>query len=264
MESPSPGPASSALKDQTQAHGAIFEFPSSSNDRTDTIPQSWSCLRRTITVFQLCGVNFTSSATNGLTVIGLPTLTADLNIPQSLAFWPLSVQGLSTASTLLVLGAVADVVGPRSLNLAGCIANGLLMLSCGFIKNGEELIIIRALQGVMVALHLSTSVALVGKAHPSGRSRNVSFACLGVSQLIGFSFGLVVSGALMDTLGWRSGWYLYGGITLLLFPVGIWSLPSSTSLGGFQKTMVNLRYNIDWVGALFASAFMASISYFFA
>lgn len=178
MEPPYPEVPSSALKDQTQAHVAILEPPPSSNDRTDTIPQSWSRLRRTITVFQLCGVNFTSSATNGLIVIGLPRLTADLNIPQSLAFWPLSVQGLSTASTLLVLGAVADVVGPRSLNLAGCIANGLLMLSCGFIKTGQELIIIRALQGIMVALHLSTSVALVGKAHPSGRSRNVSFACL--------------------------------------------------------------------------------------
>ncbi|KAG5657334.1 hypothetical protein KAF25_005898 [Fusarium avenaceum] len=264
MEPPSPEVPLSALKDQAQAHVAISEFPPSSNDRTDTIPQSWSRLRRTITVFQLCGVNFTSSATNGLIVIGLPRLTADLNIPQSLAFWPLSVQGLSTASTLLVLGAVADVVGPRSLNLAGCITNGLLMLSCGFIKNGEELIIIRALQGIMMALHLSTSVALVGKAHPSGRSRNVSFACLGVSQLIGFSFGLVVSGALMDTLGWRSGWYLYGGITLLLFPIGIWSLPRSTSLGGFRNTIINLRYKIDWVGALLASAFMASLSHFFA
>ncbi|KAH6960259.1 major facilitator superfamily domain-containing protein [Fusarium avenaceum] len=253
MESPSPELGSPALKGQALAHAAIFEFPPSSNDRTDTIPQSWSRLRRTITVVQLCGVNFTSSATNGLIVIGLPRLTADLNIPPSLAFWPLSVQGLSTASTLLVLGAVADVVGPRSLNLAGCIANGLLMLSCGFIKNGEELIIIRALQGIMVALHLSTSVALVGKAHPSGRSRNVSFACLGVSQLIGFSFGLVVSGALMDTLGWRSGWYLYGGITLLLFPVGIWSLPRSTSLGGFRNTITNLRLlnSLDLLSSLF-------------
>jgi MFS family permease len=138
------------------------------------------------------------------------------------------------------------------------------MLSCGFIKNGKELIVIRALQGIMVALHLSTSVALVGKAHPNGKSRNVSFACLGVSQLIGFSFGLVVSGALVDTLGWRSGWYLFGGITLLLFPVGIWSLPSSTSLGGFQSTIINLRCKIDWVGALLASAFMATLSYFFA
>jgi MFS family permease len=264
MESPSPELVPSPLKDQDRARVAILEFPPSSNDLNNTVMQSWSRLRRTIAVFQLCGVNFTSSASNGLIVIGLPRLTADLNIPQSLAFWPLSVQGLSTASTLLVLGAIADVVGPRSLNLAGCVANGLLMLSCGFIKNGQELIIIRALQGIMVALHLSTSVALVGKAHPSGKSRNVSFACLGVSQLIGFSFGLVVSGALIDTLGWRSGWYFYGGITLLLFPVGIWSLPSSTSLGSFRNTITNLRYKIDWIGAVLASGFMASLSYFFA
>ncbi|SPJ78339.1 uncharacterized protein FTOL_06728 [Fusarium torulosum] len=182
MESPSPKLASSPLKDQDQARVAVFEFLPALNGLTDTVPQSWSRRRRTMTVFQLCGVNFASSASNGPIVIGLLRLTADLNIPQSPAFWPLSVQGLSTASTLLVLGAIANVMGPRPLDLAGCVANGLLMLSCGFIKNAQELIIIRALQGIMVALHLSTSVALVGKDHPNGKSRNVSFACLGVSR----------------------------------------------------------------------------------
>ncbi|KAH7191483.1 major facilitator superfamily domain-containing protein [Fusarium oxysporum] len=214
-------------------------------------------IRRTAVVFQLCGVNFATSASSGLIVIGLPQLTSDLNIPQSLAFWPSSVQGLATASALLLSGAVADVLGPRSVNLSGCILNGVFMLSCGFIKSIQQLITMRALQGVAIAMHFSSSVALVADTQPRGQSRNISFACLGLSQLLGFTFGLVVGGVLVDTVGWRSGWYLYGGVTLLLSAVGLWSLPKSEPLG-FRNIFVDLIYRVDWIGALLASVVIST------
>ncbi|RSM07392.1 hypothetical protein CEP52_005201 [Fusarium oligoseptatum] len=193
---------------------------------------------------QLSGVNFASSAANGLIVVGLPRMTQDLDLPQSLAFWPSSVPGLATASTLLIAGAVADVLGPRSVDLLGCIANGALMLACAFIQKGEELVVLRALQD------------------PTSRSGTqfLLFACLGLSQPLGFSFGLVIGGILVDTIGWRSGWYLYGGITLVLSAVGFWSLPKSAPLGTLQDIVHSLKTKVDWVGALLASAFMALIS----
>ncbi|KAL5585749.1 hypothetical protein FOVSG1_013441 [Fusarium oxysporum f. sp. vasinfectum] len=112
-------------------------------------------------------------------------------------------------------------------------------------------------------MHFSSSVALVADTQPRGQSRNISFACLGLSQLLGFTFGLVVGGVLVDTVGWRSGWYLYGGVTLLLSAVGLWSLPKSEPLG-FRNIFVDLIYRVDWIGALLASVSMASISYFLA
>ncbi|EGU76495.1 hypothetical protein FOXB_12995 [Fusarium oxysporum f. sp. conglutinans Fo5176] len=121
----------------------------------------------------------------------------------------------------------------------------------------------RALQGVAIAMHFSSSVALVADTQPRGQSRNISFACLGLSQLLGFTFGLVVGGVLVDTVGWRSGWCLYGGVTLLLSAVGLWSLPKSEPLG-FRNIFVDLIYRVDWIGALLASVSMASISYFLA
>ncbi|KAK2669980.1 MFS transporter superfamily [Fusarium oxysporum f. sp. vasinfectum] len=121
----------------------------------------------------------------------------------------------------------------------------------------------RALQGVAIAMHFSSSVALVADTQPRGQSRNISFACLGLSQLLGFTFGLVVGGVLVDTVGWRSGWYLYGGVTLLLSAVGLLSLPKSEPLG-FRNIFVDLIYRVDWIGALLASVSMASISYFLA
>ncbi|RYC81246.1 hypothetical protein BFJ63_vAg15868 [Fusarium oxysporum f. sp. narcissi] len=250
-------------KYQNEVHLTIVDEGDSSQALSTGAATPLTLIRRTAVVFQLCGVNFATSASSGLIVIGLPQLTSDLNIPQSLAFWPSSVQGLATASALLLSGAVADVLGPRSVNLSGCILNGVFMLSCGFIKSIQQLITMRALQGVAIAMHFSSSVALVADTQPRGQSRNISFACLGLSQLLGFTFGLVVGGVLVDTVGWRSGWYLYGGVTLLLSAVGLWSLPKSEPLG-FRNIFVDLIYRVDWIGALLASVSMASISYFLA
>ncbi|KAK2923220.1 Major facilitator superfamily [Fusarium oxysporum f. sp. vasinfectum] len=250
-------------KDHAEVHLTILDDGESSQALSKGAATPLTLIRRTAVVFQLCGVNFATSASSGLIVIGLPQLTSDLNIPQSLAFWPSSVQGLATASALLLSGAVADVLGPRSVNLSGCILNGVFMLSCGFIKSIQQLITMRALQGVAIAMHFSSSVALVADTQPRGQSRNISFACLGLSQLLGFTFGLVVGGVLVDTVGWRSGWYLYGGVTLLLSAVGLLSLPKSEPLG-FRNIFVDLIYRVDWIGALLASVSMASISYFLA
>lgn len=230
---------------------------------TNSVP-SGSLLRRVIAIIYLCGVNLTSSASNGLIVIGLPRLTEDLDLPPSLAFWPSSVQGLTTASTLLLTGAIADVLGPRSVNLLGCILNSVFILTCGLVKNGEELVVLRAWQGIATALHLSSSVALVTRVQPQGRERNLSFACLGLSQLLGFSSSLVMGGLFIDTIGWRSGWYFCGGLTLLLFTIGWWSLPRTARLGSSRITIQNLKTKVDWVGALLASASMSLLTYFLA
>lgn len=223
-----------------------------------------SRLQKIAVTFQLSGVNFACSATNGLIVVGLPQMTSDLRLPASLAFWPSSVQGLATASTLLLAGALADVLGARFVELVGCILSGVIMLACGFIRRGEELVALRALQGVALALHLSSSVALVTKTLSRGRGRNFAFACLGLSQPLGFSFGLVLGGVLVETIGWRSGWYLYGGIVLVLSAVGFWSLPKAEPLGTVADVMASVATKIDWLGTLLASAFMALLCYFLA
>ncbi|KAK2469694.1 hypothetical protein H9L39_18509, partial [Fusarium oxysporum f. sp. albedinis] len=223
---------------------------------------SGSLIRRVTAITYLCGMNVTSSASNGLIVIALPRLTKDLELPPSLAFWPSSVQGLTTASTLLLAGAIADVLGSRSVNLSGCILNCILILTCGLVKNGEELVVLRALQGIATALHLSSSVALVTQVQPQGRERNVAFACLGLSQLLGFSSSLVVGGILIDTLGWRSGWYFCGGLTLLLFAIGWWALPRTARPGSLRITIRNLKKKVDWVGALLASTSISLLTYF--
>ncbi|EXL39990.1 hypothetical protein FOCG_17440 [Fusarium oxysporum f. sp. radicis-lycopersici 26381] len=219
-------------------------------------------LQKVAVTAHLSTVNFISCAANGLVVIGLPKMAEELNLPDNLAFWPSSVGGLTTASTLLLAGSVADVVGQRIINLLGCLINGILMIGCGLIQQGESLIALRAVQGVGLALHYSTSVALVTQAMPPGRERNVAFSCLGLSQPLGFSFGLVTGGLLVETMGWRSGWYLYGSSTLMISILSYWIVPKDCYDLTFDSIIQKLKSNVDWVGAFLASAAMTLISYY--
>ncbi|RBR18951.1 uncharacterized protein FIESC28_05773 [Fusarium coffeatum] len=254
MQQPTP-------KSQIHVNVAVLE-DKCAQEQTLEVLSPLSRLQTIMAIFQLCGVNLAWSISNGLVIISLPQLTVDLSLPESLAFWPSSIQGLATASTLLFAGGVADVLGPRMVNLTGCLTNGVFMVSIGFVKNGKEFVVLRALQGVTIALHLASSVALVSSTQPRGRCRNLSFACLGLSQLLGFTLGLIIGGVLVDRIGWRLGWYLCGGMALLLFVVGMWALPESTLPGCLRATVRSLRLRVDWVGTLLASAFMALLSYF--
>lgn len=230
----------------------------------DSSVQPASVFQKVSVTFQLSGVNFTSSAINGLVVVGLPKITEDLALPQALAFWPSSAASLATTSTLLLAGSLADVLGPRTIDLIGCFLCGAFMVGAGAAQKGEQLVALRAIQGLGQALHLASSVALLTKLFPRGKGRNISFSCLGLSQPLGFSFGLVIGGILVDTIGWRAGFYLYGGITLVLSILAIFSLPKSAPLGTFKQVMQGVREKVDWVGALLASSFMAFVSYFLA
>lgn len=243
----------------------LLEY-SSANQSTESVDEAprMSAFRKVAVIVQLSGVNFASSAVNGLVVVGLPTITADINLDPSLALWPTSVSNLANASTLLLAGSIADSIGPRAVNLAGGIVTGAFILAGGACKTGPQLVVMRALQGVGYAMHLASSVAIVTHTLPRGRPRNFAFSCLGLGQPLGFSFGLVVGGVLQDLIGWRAAWYIYGGLTLGLSAVATWALPKSHYERTFRGTMHNFKERVDWVGALLASTFMALLSYLFA
>ncbi|KAI5465294.1 major facilitator superfamily domain-containing protein [Mariannaea sp. PMI_226] len=230
----------------------------------NTAGKKASKLQQVLVTVQLSGVTFSSSVVNGLVIVGLPAITKDLQLPPSLAFWPASVSGLATASTLLLAGAVADVIGPRWVELVGCFTSGALMIGSGAARKGSELVAMRALQGVGVALHLASSVALVTQVLPQGKARNVAFSVLGLSQALGFSVGLVLGGIFVDTVGWRTGWFVSGGFTLLLCLIGLWALPRSRHNRKLSDVLQDFRTKVDWAGAILASASMTLLCYLLA
>ena len=231
----------------------------------------YEATRRTYTHLQkftattsLSLINFTNSSANGMIIVTLPALTTSLSIPPFLAFWPESASILATASTLLLSGSLADVVGALPVDLLGSLLTGVLMLGCGGAKDGSAMVAMRAVQGVGYAMHLASSVSLISQIFARGRGRNLAFSCLGLSQPLGFSFGLVIGGAFVDSVGWRMGWYILGACTLVATALGLWVLPRPRTERSWRTVMRDLEVKVDWVGALVGSAFMALLSYLLA
>jgi MFS family permease len=112
-------------------------------------------------IAQLFGINFISSFSNGLLAIGLPTITTAINIPGNLLLWPSSVFYLTMGSCLLIAGSIADVIGPRKVNLPGTLLTAVMVLASGFAENAITLIMLRAVQGIANAMVVPTAVSLV-------------------------------------------------------------------------------------------------------
>ncbi|KAK5110525.1 hypothetical protein LTR62_005717 [Meristemomyces frigidus] len=220
--------------------------------------------RATIVIAMLSSINFVNSLSNGMITVALPAIATDIALDSNLLVWPTSVTSLTSGTCVLVAGAVADVVGPRSINLAGCLLMGCFVLACGLSQTGIQLVLFRAMQGIASALTVPTGISIVSTSVADGRPRNLGFGCLGLSQPLGFSVGLVLGGVFVDSIGWRAGFYVGGALSFILFVMGIWALPSvqDPSRSSSQpSTLRRLARDVDWVGAGMASASIALFSY---
>lgn len=168
------------------------------------------------------------------------------------------VQGCS----LLLVGSIADFAGSRAIYLSGCFLLGIFILASGLAQTGIQLIIFRAFQGAAISLCLPTSVSIITKAFPNGQRRNIGFACLGLGQPLGYSVGLVLGGFFVDSIGWRFGYYLCAGATVIVFGVGLCILPADRHHR--LTSWRSLVYGIDWVGAAIASCSLGMLSFVFA
>ncbi|CAN9224048.1 unnamed protein product [Alternaria alternata] len=236
-----------------------------SDAESSTVPslKRVSTLHTFLTIFTPSFVGFIASFTNGIITVGLPIIARSISLERSLYLWPSSVYGLTSGAALLIAGSIADIVGARSVELTGITFLGIFTLACGFAQSGAQLVVFRALQGVALALHLPASVAIITGAVPSGRARNLGFACLGFSQPLGFAVGLVLSGVMIERAGWRVGFYVTGGCLLAVAVGAIWTLPKlpSQNQDGVIALWKKVGREIDWVGGMISSGGLAILAY---
>lgn len=72
---------------------------------------------------------------------------------------------------------------------------------------------------------LPAAVGIRTKAFDWGTTRNISFACQGMGQPLGYALGLILGCVFADTIGWRWGYYLSDIINFFLFLAAFWGPP---------------------------------------
>ena len=247
-------PASTTASQSTPST-APYRYDTFSPVRRETSSKS-SRTRAILITIHLSMSAFLTATTTGLLTTSIPRMAVELSIRPQESYWPMSVYGLTSGACLLLFGALADVLGSKRIYLSGLGLMAPLVLGCGLVKTGNELVGLRALQGITNAMCLPSTMGLLTRSIGPGRGRNMAVACTGLAQPLGFSVGLVFGGVFIDTVGWRVGWYMTAGMLLALVPMGMWLFPRDEIQGPlperYQGLVYALKTRVDWVGTAIA------------
>ncbi|MFI7319759.1 MFS transporter [Streptomyces venezuelae] len=183
-----------------------------------------------------------------IVIVALPDMAAALHASLSDLQWVIDGYALALAALLLGVGAAADVVGRRRLNVIGTALFAVASLGCGLASDAGVLVAARAVQGLGAAAMLATTLPLLGAAY-QGRDRSAALGVWGAVSGASAALGPVVGGLLTEGPGWR--WIFFVNL-----PVSVASIWLTLRLVPESRGPAGRR--VDWAGtgafACFAGA----------
>jgi EmrB/QacA subfamily drug resistance transporter len=169
----------------------------------------------------------------------LPSIQEDLGASFTDLQWVVDAYTLSLAALVLSAGVLADRLGRRRVFAAGLGIFTLASLLAGFATDPTFLNLARALQGVGGAVMFAVSLALIAQEFDAGRERGTAMGVYGATIGVSVAVGPLVGGALTESLGWES-------IFFLNVPVGIAAI--AITLTKLRETRNPAASRIDWAG----------------
>lgn len=159
--------------------------------------------------------NFFNPFTGAAVNIALPRISAELGLDAVAMSWVTMAYLLASAVMLVPLGKVADRLGRKAVFLTGNIVFLLASFLCAAATSGAFLILMRVFQGIGTSMMVSTSMAILMSAFPpKERGKVIGFNV--ASVYIGLSAAPVLGGILTQTLGWRSLFFINGGVSIFV------------------------------------------------
>lgn len=137
----------------------------------------------------------------------------------SIAFWTgavFSAQAITMSIASPLWGAVADRFGRKPMLVRALLGGALVVTLMGFVSNAEQLVLLRAIQGI-VSGTVSAGNALVASLAPRNRM-GYAMSVLQTASWGGIALGPVIGGVLADSYGYASSFVITG---ILLFIGGI-------------------------------------------
>src|SRR3954449_7970091 len=144
----------------------------------------------------------------------LPSIRADLGFSDTSLSWAQNAYTLTFGGLLLLGARAGDLLGRRRTFVLGIAVFTAASLAVGLAQSPAWMIAARAAQGVGAAMLAPSTLALLSTSFPEGEPRSRAMAAYGALAGIGTAAGLIIGGALTQTLSWRYGF-------LLNVPIGL-------------------------------------------
>ncbi len=140
--------------------------------------------------------------------LAVKRIGADLGAGVSAMQWIIDAYNLTYASLLLTGGTLGDLYGRRRIFVLGILLFTAGTVICAIAPNGPVLIAGRAISGFGAALELPMSLVLLTLAYPEEKSRAHALGIWASCNGLAFVIGPTLGGFLVDSVGWRSIFYL--------------------------------------------------------
>ena len=177
----------------------------------------------------------------GIVSVSYPALVSSFRSDASTVAWVQVALFLVTASTLLTMGWVGDVLGRRKIFTMGFLVFTLGIALGALSQTIIQLIMARVVQAVGASMILSNTHAMVTAAfltEERGKAIGILVAVVG----LGAGIGPLIGGVLLDALDWRALFYTRLPIGLLGAGLTWFALP--------KDIRDKRKLNIDYLGAI--------------
>jgi EmrB/QacA subfamily drug resistance transporter len=146
--------------------------------------------------------------------VALPSIQNDLGFTQSSLAWVINAYLIAFGGLLLLAGRLGDLVGRRSVFMAGLGVFTAASLTCGLAQSQEMLVVARFVQGVGGAMTSAVILGMIVTMFPKPAEQAKAIGVYGFVASAGGSVGLLAGGVLTQAINWH--WIFFINV-----PIGI-------------------------------------------
>ncbi len=159
--------------------------------------------------------------------VALPHIQSSLGFTEASLQWVINAYTLVFAGFLLLGGRAGDLLGRKRLFLVGLVVFTAASLLDGISSSSGMLIGFRALQGLGAALISPAALSIISTTFAEGKERARALGVWAAIAIGGSAVGLVLGGALTQSLSWRWIFFVNVPVGILTFLAALRIVPES-------------------------------------
>ncbi|MFJ9677000.1 MFS transporter [Streptomyces sp. NPDC101194] len=175
--------------------------------------------RRQLVLAICCMSLLIVSLDNTVLNVALPSMQKELHATVAGMQWTIDAYTLVLASLLMLAGSTADRIGRRKIFKIGLVLFTLGSVLCSLAPNLESLVAFRMVQAVGGSMLNPVAMSIITNTFTDPRERARAIGVWGGVVGISMAAGPVIGGLLVDSVGWRSIFWInlpVGLVALLL------------------------------------------------
>ncbi|WP_371678619.1 MFS transporter [Streptomyces sp. NBC_01276] len=184
--------------------------------------------RRRVLVLAICCMSLLIvSLDNTVLNVALPSMRHELHASVSGMQWTIDAYTLVLASLLILAGSTADRIGRRRVFAAGLVLFTAGSALCSLAPTLEWLIAFRMVQAVGGSMLNPVAMSIITNTFTDPKERARAIGVWGAVVGISMAAGPLIGGLLVDSVGWRSIFWVNLPVGLLALALTLRYLPES-------------------------------------